>query len=291
MPANHRRSLGQYFTPLTVVDFALRALQWLSLSPAPGPATRTLIDPACGDGVFLLRALALGLAAPAHTVGIDRDADLADQWSQRGLGGPTGPSLAVADGLTTTCAGDRPVVAGSFDWVVGNPPYGGAGLKDASPEALARIAAQYELARRRSGQAVSSPEQIRRLPLEVLFVERFHGLCREGGWLAIILPVGIFANERWRYVREWLLERVTLHAVIGLPRATFRAGATTAKTCLAIAQKSPAPAGHEVVFAEVAHIGLHGDADELEEVLRLWQAGARVSSDGAPWESRHSAGN
>jgi type I restriction enzyme M protein len=272
MPA--RRALGQYFTPPTVVGFCLDALAWLA--PAPGAAARRLVDPACGDGSFLAAALERRLCLPVHTCGVDLDPELRGVWAQRGLAGPGGPWLDCADGLLADTARGQPLAEGSFDWVLGNPPYAGTGLKEASAQALEAIRGRYDLAASRPGAA------LRKLPLEVLFVERFWRLCRPGGWVAVVLPEGLLANARWRFVREWLLPRVTLHAVVALPRHTFRAGGITALTCVVVMHKTPAPPGHEVLLAQVDHVGLGGEPDELPEVLAKWQRGETETS-GEPW--------
>ena len=283
MPNDRRRALGQYFTPPTVIDFALDALAWLDEDGGDARARR-LIDPACGDGGFLRRALERGLVAPANAFGIDADETLRATWNDALAPGPDGPWLGVGDGLLAEAVCGRPVHEEAFDWVVGNPPYAGEGLKHADAEVFARIAERYELCRLRYRSLLPGPEQLRRFPVEVLFAERFVRLCRPGGLIAVILPEGIFANERWRFVREWLLARVTLHAVVALPRTAFRPGRVTARTCLALARKGAPPPGHEVLLAEVERIGRKsGEANDLPAVLEAWRAGAEIAGPAAPW--------
>jgi len=280
MSKTRRKSLGQYFTPVSVIDCALDALAWLDRKG--DSSRRRVIDPACGDGGFLHRVIDRGFAKPATVAGLDKDEDLAVAWEQNGRGPAEGPLLEVADGLLADHFGRVSIAEESFDWVIGNPPYAGEGLKNAAPDDLAKIADTYELARLR-WKNPGSPERLRALPIEILFVERFWRLCRPGGFIAIVLPVGVFANTRWRFVREWLLARVTLHGVIGLPRKTFRAGGITARTCLALAGKAPAPDHHQVFFAEAEHIGLDDEENELPALLELWKNGETVATDERPW--------
>jgi len=115
--------------------------------------------------------------------------------------------------------------------------------------------------------------RLRRLPLEVLFLERFVQLCRPGGWIAIVLPEGIMANARWRHVRQWLLGVLTVQGVVGLPRRTFRAHGTTAKTCLLLARKAPPPPGHRVALAEVPE----GTPEAFGALLAAWRAGHELT--------------
>lgn len=274
MPApDRRKELGQYFTPAPVIEFALDALARLDVD---GDAeSRRIVDPSCGDAGFLVRAVDRGLARPEVVWGTDSDPALHEVWEEHGLLRRRF-RLEIADGLLAESEA-------GFDWVVGNPPYAGDGLIKADAETLWRVAERFELPALRYGKLMSDPEDCRRLPLEVLFVERFVHLCREGGLLAAVLPVGLFANARWRFVREWLLPRVTLELVVQLPRATFGAAGITAHTCLAIARKQPPPPGHEVCFAQVDHIGVGSERNDLPELLAKWQAGESVGQDGAPW--------
>lgn len=275
-----RKLLGQYFTPPTVVNFALQSLRWLE-GTCSEPPCQSLIDPSCGEGAFLRAAVAGGFVAPHRAWGVDRDPSLRERWAGNGLCGPSGPFLHLADGLLDDPqAWDAP--QGGFHWVVGNPPYAGEGLKTANPTVLADVAARFDLCRRRFGTR-PTPAQIRRFPIEVLFLERFWQLCRPGGLLAIVLPVGIFANDRCCFVRQWLLQSATLHAVVGLPRRAFGAHKTTAKTCLALLRKSEPAPGHQVALAEVEHIGLGNEPDELSRVLDLWTRGETAGEGARPW--------
>lgn len=172
---------------------------------------------------------------------------------------------------------------GGFDWVVGNPPYAGEGLKQANARALREIADRYQLPALRWGRLISTPEDCRRMPVEVLFLERFLQLCTPGGLVAVVLPVGLFANARWRFVRDWLLERFTVEGVIGLPRSAFRHSGITAHTCLAVIRRCPPESGHEVFLAEADAVGLDDGGNDLPELLAAWQQGRELSDSRRPW--------
>lgn len=238
-----RQALGQYFTPRPVIDFALDALVYFGARIAGA----TVLDPACGPGEWLTAARARGAG---RIVGMDCDPALKAAWRESGLAADARCWLEVRDGLTPGAVADA-----DFDLVVGNPPFG-AELPDTSPAALRELARTYRLAGRGPERLLYEPaaadlRRIARFPVELLFLERFVTACRPGGSIAIILPEGVFANARWRHVRAWLLGELTLHAVVGLPRAAFRAHATTARTCLVLARRCPPPPGHEALLAEV----------------------------------------
>ncbi|MGM0492570.1 MAG: N-6 DNA methylase [Armatimonadota bacterium] len=239
-----RAELGQFFTPRTVIDTALAILHDLGAEIA---GVR-VCDPACGPGEWLQGALGAGAE---EALGIDCDPAMIGQWQESGLAADARCRLMVGDGLLPALE-----LAGTSDLVLGNPPFG-AELPDLREEALCNIARHYRLARRgEQPRLFASPsaaeiERIRRFPTEVLFLERFVEICRPDGWVAIVLPEGLFANRRWRHAREWLLREMTVHVVAALPRITFRAHATTARTCLMLMQHRPPSASHETALCEV----------------------------------------
>ena len=284
-------ALGQFFTPPSVVDFACQALMWLAGSAASSviprsEATRNLavpprvIDPACGDGAFVLGALRNELAEAAHIVGLDKDPALSEAWAKVGLAEPGAPQMLVTDSLLPSDESAQIAPEGGFDFVIGNPPFHGHGVRHEAEETLLALSRKYTIWRRdeASGNAL---DRLRLYPVELLFLERFLQLARPGGLVAIILPEGVFANARQASERRWLFARHTVHAIIGLPRATFRPAGITAKTCLCLIAKAPPPDGHDVFLAEIA------DTDPpLEESLgavwNLWQT-RQVRAEPRPW--------
>jgi type I restriction-modification system DNA methylase subunit len=281
MPAP--KTPGQYFTPLPVARFAWEALRLF----APTLHLPRVIDPACGAGVFLQAALDLRVTAPERLYGCDSDPEVQTAWREEGLEG-TGAHLFVRDGLTAL---DGEIAAGGFDVVIGNPPFHTTPLHGAPDEMLAEIAGRLSLwrrgrpaplARRLNGILGQEARQLREFPSELLFLDRFHELCRPEGWIVIILPEGICANDRWRFVREWMLRSLTVHAIVGLPRRTFKAMATTAKTCLLVMRNSPPLPEDRILMAEVEHVGIDGGANELPGVLDAWREGREVGSV-TPW--------
>jgi len=122
-----------------------------------------IVDPACGDGAFLRAALERSLAPQEHLYGCDIDPALVAQLQGEGLA-----RVALADGLDPD---SQPAAA--FDLVVGNPPFGVA----------------------------TSARGGRAQPSEVRFLLRALELARPGGYVALVLPSGVLANERLRAIR------------------------------------------------------------------------------------------
>jgi type I restriction enzyme M protein len=111
---------------------------------------------------------------------------------------------------------------GTCDLVIGNPPFSA----QASLEKREDVLRGFDLGAGRKSQC-----------LEVLFLELFWKLAKPNGRIAIILPDGPLSNRPFKYVRDWLLCRAHIEAIISLPRDTFTK--TTAKTNILIAQRLP----------------------------------------------------
>jgi len=117
-----RRSLGQFFTPQNVARFIwdmaelLRGGKW--------NRTARVVDPACGEGIFLRVAIERGQNAQ-DCVGFDIDETLVPRWQHQAR--LRGARVFRTNGLV-----DNPTIGlmpGSFDLVIGNPPFSGRGLR------------------------------------------------------------------------------------------------------------------------------------------------------------------
>ncbi len=116
--------MGQFFTSPEVATFV-----WDLLEVIHGKrfhASTRLIDPACGEGVFLRVAHERGRLPAKCLFGADVDETLVSGWQEDRL--LRQANLAVTNGLLD----DPPsgVVAGGFNVVAGNPPFSGKGLRD-----------------------------------------------------------------------------------------------------------------------------------------------------------------
>lgn len=266
-----RKQLGQYFTPPVIAEFMLELVGF-------DPFWK-IIDPACGEGIFLRKALERGCAT---VVGIDIDPE-AIKLAQEFLNGFQSYKLFQQDGIQPIKT-DNIFWRGYYDLVIGNPPFSAAGNRIRDLQVLENFElAHVEIEEEsKSLQLPFSDETLeirpkRRkpsLPIEVLFLERFLQLARPAGKVAIILPEGIFANTNLRHVRKWLAEQFCIRAIIGLPRETFKWMGTTAKTAILYVEKKKASKDHQVLLAEVTHLDLSPKAtlkanQELIAVLKV----------------------
>ncbi len=113
-----------------------------------------------------------------------------------------------------------------FDVILTNPPFAGE-MKDR------KMLAHYELAKPALKRAKNKAPKEER---DVLFIERVLKMLKPGGRAAIVLPQGKFNNSSLAFIREWILKKARLLAVVGLHPNTFKPHTGT-KTSVLFFQK------------------------------------------------------
>ena len=119
-----RRELGQFFTSPAVAGFIWDLLE--VIHGGPFPVNSRLIDPACGEGVFLRVAHERSGFPAKDLFGADIDALLAPGWNHDSF--LRNANLQLANGLLDYPASG--IWEGAFDIVAGNPPFSGTGLRN-----------------------------------------------------------------------------------------------------------------------------------------------------------------
>lgn len=120
------------------------------------------------------------------------------------------------------------VTLGSIDVIVSNPPFG-ANIPIDDEDTLAQydLAAMWDLddhgqwviRRDRAGNPILQKSQ----PPEILFIERCLQLLKPGtGRMAMVIPNGILNNPGLAYVRQWLMRRAQILAVVDMHRDLFQ---------------------------------------------------------------------
>ncbi len=254
-----QKDIGQFFTPQEVVSFIYDMLSVHLNKEEKWKKGKfpSIIDPACGEGVFLKGALDKEITKPIYVFGVDLDEKVKEKWIEINLLKSFGSKAELdvhfyhQNGLLLLPEKILRYKRGGlneYDLVVGNPPYGGVGLQDITPR-LHDTLLKYEIWRRASKQnsnkqndnaflfeempenlSKDQEERLKRFPIEILFVERFIQLCKPGGHIAIIIPDGILSNSNLHYVREYISGKMKVNAIISLPRETFKDMGTSAKT-------------------------------------------------------------
>ena len=233
---------GQYFTPREIIEFMVDFLDF-------GNNDRVL-DPACGSSGFLLHALdkVRGQAGEFWKNDEGRKYSHWHDFAAKNLFGiEINRSLArVAkmnmiihdDGHTNVIASDALVSfsdlqkhnygfkEGSFDIIFSNPPFG-ASVLSGEKEYLSN----FELGK--NGNKTRNAQKT-----EILFIERIWQFLKPGtGRVGIILPDGILTNSSLQYVRDFILDKFKLLAVVSLPQTTFSHYGAGVKTSVLFLEK------------------------------------------------------
>jgi hypothetical protein len=121
-----KKELGQYFTPENVVAFMYEMVKLFL--PKRNKRPIKIIDPACGEGIFLKYALEHKITSGVNLFGCDIDPAVENEWKKLNVFGKL--HLYICDGLMDE--EENGIKKKSFDLVIGNPPYGGTGLAELS---------------------------------------------------------------------------------------------------------------------------------------------------------------
>ncbi|OBZ22195.1 SAM-dependent methyltransferase [Pseudomonas protegens] len=111
----------------------------------------------------------------------------------------------------------------SFDVLMANPPFAGD-IKQSD------MLSPYELAHKKNGKLE------RAVARDLLFIERNLDFLKPGGRMAVVLPQGRFNNSSDQQLREFIMERCRILAVVGLHPNTFKPHTGT-KTSVLFVQK------------------------------------------------------
>jgi type I restriction-modification system DNA methylase subunit len=287
---NKEKDLGIFYTPLKIVSFIFDLLEIIKnhedkqfkrwQSHQPKKHYPSVIDPAVGEGIFLKTAIEKKYTSHDFIFGLDINRDIVDKWEKINLlkqfGGNEKDLRAHffhQNGLDKihweqhrskyhNKLGRDDINSQQFDAVVGNPPYGGAGLqanqltdsvienltifkllpKDLIKELESSQQGLFQKEKKESLKEILK-KRLKSFPIEILFLERFIQLAKDeeknkpGGKIAVIIPDGILANSSYHYVREFIAEKTKVIAIISLPRETFKEVGTSAKTSILILRK------------------------------------------------------
>jgi type I restriction enzyme M protein len=247
---------GQFFTPRNVVKMLVEIL-----NPTENDK---IIDPACGSGGFLIDALKhvwqlqdekqkeYGWSnnelqnekmrvAIENFRGIDKDYFLSKVTkAYMALIGDGKGGIFCEDSLENPknwkSETRNKIKLNSFDVILTNPPFGSK-IPVSGEEKLK----QYELAHKwkyKKEDNIWIKEKLKdKEAPQILFIERCLELLKEGGRMGLVLPDGIFGNDQLGYIRELILKKCRLIAVIDIPIETFMPNTGT-KTSILVLQKN-----------------------------------------------------
>lgn len=254
---------GQYFTPRPVIEFIVQMMEperdW------------DVLDPACGSGGFLLHALDYMRTqageyydrdaqaveyykywhdfASKHLYGIEINDEIARVAKMNMIVHDDGHTNVISfdalDSLDKISAHRAAFQRNRFDLILTNPPFGSTINKAEKP-----YLEDYYLGNAHDAKGKKKPRKNQ--SSEVLYIERIWEFLKPGtGRAAVILPDGILTNSSSQYVRDFLLERFQLLAVVSLPQcafAHFGAGVKASILFLRKREETEKPEEDEAIF-------------------------------------------
>ncbi|MFN0280008.1 MAG: N-6 DNA methylase [Pyrinomonadaceae bacterium] len=259
---------GQFFTPRNVVRMMVEIIQ-------PKEADK-IIDPACGSGGFLIEALKTVWAqadtkyrklgwkdreiekkkidlATNNFRGIDKDYFLSKvSKAYMNLVGDGTTGIFCEDSLINP-AKWKPetqlkIQLGTFDILLTNPPFGSK-ITVVGEDKLKQFDTAYKWTFDEDADRWEKTNRLKdQEEPQVLFIERCLALLKDGGKMAMVLPSGILGNEQQEYLRQYILDRGHLFAIIELPFETFSPNVTINTSVLFI-QKNPANKKQEIFIS------------------------------------------
>jgi len=162
----------------------------------------------------------------------------------------------------------------NFDIILANPPFAGE-MKDK------KMLSQYELAKPALKRAKDKTPKEER---DVLFIERIVKLLRPGGRAAIVLPQGKFNNSSLSFIREWILRKARLLAVVGLHGNTFKPHTGT-KTSVLVIQKYTDEQLTEILnIQEQVEASCPDYKSNMEELLEIFENDLDITEENIPEE-------
>lgn len=126
---------------------------------------------------------------------------------------------------------------GGFNVLLTNPPFGSK-IPVQGEDKLSQYELGYKWAKDRKSGEWGKGKLKDKEPPQVLFIERDLQLLADYGRMAIVLPDGIFGNDTFSYIRQWLKSKGRILAVIDVPIETFQPNTST-KTSVLVFQKLP----------------------------------------------------
>ena len=257
--------MGQFFTPRNIVQFVIKMMDIKTED--------FVLDPACGSGGFLLNAL--------DTIRKDAEAEIDDPveahstWHNFAANNLYG--IEINDQIARVCKmnmiihddGHTNVISRSslddfndiktqhkgfkkdhFDIIITKN-----GKEDTYLD-------KFELGKKKSSQKT-----------EILFIERCIDFLKpKTGRMGIVLPDGILTNSSLQYVRDFIMERCEILAVISLPKFAFSHYGAGVKSSLVFLRRKGTDEvleDYPIFMAMAEHIGYDatGREDSVNDLL------------------------
>jgi type I restriction enzyme M protein len=259
-----RGAEGQFFTPQN-------AGRWLVDAVAPVQGER-VIDPACGAGGFLTWAYQHA-RRKLTLIGIEKDEYLARLARARTYVAGIDATIHCANALSFETDEDTNLqdYLETFDVVLTNPPFG-KNIVSVSTMEQQRFELGYRWHKEANGRFQRTSELTRKVPPQVLFIERVVSLLKKGGRAGLIVPESLLSNRSYAHVVDYIREKTAIRAVVGMPESLFKSsgkGGTHTKTCLLILEKGKKQTSFFMAEAKWCGNDSRGRAIEKDDLPKI----------------------
>lgn len=287
---------GQFFTPRNVVQMMVDILD-----PSQDDA---IIDPACGSGGFLIEALKhvwLKVEMEGQEYGwsdsdIEKEKQKVATDNFRGidkdyfLSKVTKAYMAViGDGTGGIFCEDSlenynnwaektkvKIQFNQFHVLLTNPPFGSK-IPVKGEDKLKRFDLAYKWTKDKKTNCWVKSNKLNNegkkggVEPQILFIERCIDLLKDGGRMAIVLPDGIYGNDKFAYIRQFLLNKGRILALIDVPVETFQPNTSTKTTIMAFQKTSIIPDNYPVFMAVAEECGhtRRGTPKEEDDIVKI----------------------
>lgn len=281
---------GQYFTPRPIIEFCVQMMK--------PESDWDVLDPACGSGGFLLHALDYMRTqagsyydkatqpveyfnywhdfAAKHLYGIEINDEIARVAKMNMIVHDDGHTNVISfdalDSIDKMHNHNHGFARDKFDLILTNPPFGSTINKVEKPYLSTYTLGKVTDAK---GKEKERPRQ----SSEILFIERIYDFLKPGkGKAAIVLPDGVLTNSSSQYVRDFILEKFQLLAVVSLPQCAFAHFGAGVKASVIFVRKrgeNETPDENEAVFMAAPElIGYDATGrdteSQLDEIIRKY---------------------
>lgn len=297
-----RGEFGAYFTPRTIVKFAVEALPIINES--------RVLDTSCGSGGFLLYVLdKVRRQATEIYTNAENDIREYQDWhrhwhdfAEKNLFGieineqisrvAKMNMIIHDDGHTNVIQHDglyeievmakknKGFAANSFDFIVTNPPFGSIVKQSekAYMQTEKNTAPYYDFSLKEinwidkiaKGSHLTTGRENQ--STEVLFIEQIHKFLRAGGYLAVVIPDGILTNSSLGYVREGIEEKFRIVAVVSLPQTAFTNTGAGVKSSVLFLKKYDEKTTQEIKKAKDKIISILDDQKQIKKTIDALEA-------------------
>lgn len=234
-----RKGLGQYFTPRPIILFMceIANIRKLLRRMALTGVIPKVVDPACGSGGFLIYSLSafLKYLEEEYKGSLTKKdyQDLVNRIKQQIFyGQDANQSIVVAAKMNMIIAGDGSsnIYQGNtlaFDnkdklskpnLIITNPPFGSSESDSLDEDDLDKY-------------------DIKTTTAQSLFIQHMIDMVDEEGEILTVIDESILNAPKWKQVREFIMNKSCIEAIVSLPKAAFSPNKINVKTSILYLKK------------------------------------------------------